>query len=322
MCDPPWQPHGPEPSRGHDECPSSGSRVPQPAGAPALLAAAAALAAVRAAASEDEQESSEEERSGKRQRTGSVAGELGAIDSDDEPLVKAAPPPQAHAAPRPPPRRRQRFFAAVGPPPQRGDDKRARAGVAVLAARRAVSQEDDGRTLPMAEGVGRRAAARLQREVGPQLFMPDDVDEQGGSAPLRHRPQWLGAKAKLQFGCDRCGARSKSGSELEAGLCRGQPPAVEAAHPSHQLMAFGTVVFCQSCGARSAGGPTMLLGELCLREPSDKNARTRRNHMRAGRHPLSHEFIGDPVQLARVTGDRVDGTWGTSASSSSPAATG
>ena len=96
----------------------------------------------------------------------------GEMDSDDEPLVKKA---RVQTTPR----QVQRCFVEAGAQLRRGDDKRTREGTARRAAVRAATSFDDGRTVALA-GVGRATAARLQRDKGPQLFMPDDVGQAGG----------------------------------------------------------------------------------------------------------------------------------------------
>ena len=129
--------------------------------------------------------------------------------------------------------------------------------------------------------------------------MPDDTD--GRTEALRHRPQWLGEAAKYKYGCDRCGAKARTPEDLSAGFCRGQPQAVEDAHPTHQLMIIGNLVFCDGCGARSGGGQAVLLRDECTGVPSDKNSRTRRNNMRKGEDPVKLQFLGDPVRVVTET---------------------
>ncbi|CAK0819982.1 unnamed protein product [Prorocentrum cordatum] len=192
-------------------------------------------------------------------------------DIDDEPLSVLVKPLLAQV---------QNFYDWIDAGPRRSDGWRARESEARLAAKSAAAIADRGRARD--EQHGRRVSARIQRGVGPQLCIPDDTD--GRAEAVRHQPQWPGEAAKYKYGYDRCGAKARTPEDLSSGFCRGQPKAVEDAHPTYQLMISAALLRDEYTGV-----------------PSNENSRTRRNNMRKGKDPVKLQFWGDPVRVVRET---------------------
>ena len=67
----------------------------------------------------------------------------------------------------------------------------------------------------------------------------------------------------------------------------------------HLLMHSGQVVWCDMCGAHSAGLRVVGLGQVCMRKPANKFASTVLRRLREGRHPASKECLVPPTHPLR-----------------------
>ena len=97
-----------------------------------------------------------------------------------------------------------------------------------------------------------------------------------------------------RFHCPRC-QRSASSRECLAGIpCEGQSS-------THALLSAGQFLFCRLCGAYTAA-KVVNLASICVGRPSSSSAADRRNRLLKGLHPISREFMGQPLEVEVVGG--------------------